>query len=330
MPQSTEPQLFAPAASRPFAERVAAELGLGLSPLEEREFEDSEYKIRPLLSVRGRDVYLLQSLAADRDNSADDKLCRTLFAIAALKDAGAARVTAVLPYLAYGRKDRRTKPRDPLTTRYVAQLFEAVGVDCVVGLDVHNLAAFQNAFRCRTEHLEARRVLLSWLQVELGEQPWTLVSPDAGGVKRVDRFRQACGRELGVEPPTAFMEKQRSSGVVSGTHLVGEVKDRVAIIVDDLVSSGTTLIRAAKACRKQGARAVYGVVTHGLFAKDANKVLADPALDRLVVSDSVSLWRLDPKLREQKVSEVSVIPLLAEAIRRLHDDGSLVELLESP
>src|SRR5690606_10337866 len=126
-------------------------------------FEDGEHKIRPLTSVRGRDVYVLSSLYGETDRSPDEKLCRLLFFIATLRDNGATRVTAVVPYLAYARKDRRTQSRDPVTTRYVASLFEAVGVDRVVTLDVHNLAAFQNAFRCRTEHLEARMLFVRHL-----------------------------------------------------------------------------------------------------------------------------------------------------------------------
>lgn len=149
-----ELMLFALDASRDFGEAVSRELGTALAAHEEREFEDGEHKSRPLVNVRGRDVYVMQSLYGDAKQSVNDKLCRLLFFLGALRDASAARVTAVVPYLGYARKDRKSKARDPVTTRYVATLFEAVGTDCVVTLDVHNLAAYQNAFRCRTEHLE--------------------------------------------------------------------------------------------------------------------------------------------------------------------------------
>ncbi|MDE2004702.1 MAG: ribose-phosphate pyrophosphokinase-like domain-containing protein, partial [Betaproteobacteria bacterium] len=147
--------VFALDASRDFGAAVAHRIGVELEAHEEREFEDGEHKARPLTSVRDRDVYVLQSLHADPRQSVNDKLVRLLLFIGALKDASAARVTAIVPYLAYARKDRKSKTRDPVSTRYVAQLFEAVGVDCIVTLDVHNLAAFQNAFRCRCENLEA-------------------------------------------------------------------------------------------------------------------------------------------------------------------------------
>ena len=147
--------LFALGSSSEFGATVSRALGVPPAPHEERLFEDGEHKCRPLASVRGRDVFVVQSLYGETGESGNDKLCRLLFFIGALKDAAAARVTALVPYLCYSRKDRKSKPRDPVTTRYVATLFEAVGTDRVVTLDVHNLAAYQNAFRCRCENLEA-------------------------------------------------------------------------------------------------------------------------------------------------------------------------------
>ena len=189
-------QLFSLDCGRTYGEKVASHIGVGLSDHEERDFEDSEYKVRPLVSVRGSDVFVIQSLHGDDDRSADEKLCRLLFLIGALKDAAARRVTAVVPYLCFARKDRKTKPRDPVTTRYIAALFEAVGTDCVVTLDVHNLAAFQNAFRCRTEHLEATRLFAHYVAARVDDSEVAVVSPDAGGVKRADRLRAEPGPGL--------------------------------------------------------------------------------------------------------------------------------------
>ncbi|MEK7716281.1 MAG: ribose-phosphate pyrophosphokinase-like domain-containing protein, partial [Pseudomonadota bacterium] len=136
------PLLFALHPSRSFGEDVARQLGISLSACEERDFEDGEHKSRPLVNVRNQDVFVIQSLYADTKQSVNDKLVRLLFFIGALKDASAARVTAVVPYLSYARKDAKTQTRDPVTTRYVAQIFEAVGTDRVITMDVHNLAAF--------------------------------------------------------------------------------------------------------------------------------------------------------------------------------------------
>jgi ribose-phosphate pyrophosphokinase len=322
------PCLFALDASRAYGERVAAALGLALARHEEREFEDGEHKARPLESVRGRDVYVIHSLYGEPGISANDKLVRLLFFIGALKDASAACVTAVCPYLAYSRKDRRTKPRDPVGSRYVAQLFEAMGADRMLTLDVHNLAAYQNAFRIPAEHLEARGLFVAWFAAQLRDEDIAVVSPDAGGVKRADAFRDALSRTLGRPVGSAFMEKRRSEGVVSGEAVVGEIGGRTAIIVDDLISSGTTLARAAAACRALGARQVFAAASHGLFIGAAGSVLAGPALDKVLVTDSVPPFRLPPALLGSQVEVLDSAPLFAEAIRRLHDGGSLVELLQ--
>lgn len=323
-----DPCLFALDASRPYGERVASALGLPLARHEEREFEDGEHKARPLENVRGRDVYVTHSLYGEPGMSANDKLVRLLFFIGALKDASAARVTAICPYLAYSRKDRRSKPRDPVGSRYVAQLFEAVGTDRMVTLDVHNLAAYQNAFRIPAEHLEARALFVAWFAARLQDENLVVVSPDAGGVKRADALRDSLARALGRPVGAAFMEKRRSEGVVSGEAVVGEVAGSTALIVDDLISSGTTLARAATACRKRGARRVFAAASHGMFTGTAGTVLADRALEKVLVTDSIPPFRLPPAMIASQVEVLDTAPLFAEAIRRLHGGGSLVELLQ--
>lgn len=321
-------RLFALEASRDFGEKISTKLSTPLSPHEERAFEDGEHKSRPLVSVRGDDVFVIQSLYSDENESVNDKLARLLFFLGALRDASAGRITAVVPYLAYARKDRKTKSRDPVTTRYVAALFEAVGIDRIVVMDVHNLAAYQNAFRCRTEHLEARPLFVEHFVSFLRDEDVVVLSPDAGGVKRAERFRHDLERVLERDVPSAFMEKQRSAGVVSGKTLVGSVENRTVIVIDDLISTGTTLSRAALACRELGASRVFAAATHGIFVGDANQVLADPALERIVITDTIRPFRLDPKLTSGKVQVLDAASLFAEAIARIHDDGSIVELLE--
>jgi len=317
--------VFALNASRAFGERIAEAPGIALAAHEERDFEDGEHKSRPRESVRGRDVFVVQSLYGDGDESVNDKLVRLLFFIGALKDASAAAVTAVVPYLGYARKDRKTKTRDPIATRYVAQLFEAAGADRVVTMDVHNLAAFQNAFRCRTDHLEAAGLFVGHFQEMAGE--FSVVSPDAGGVKRADRFRTLLARATGKEIAGAFMEKYRSRGVVSGEAFVGDVAGRIAIVIDDLISTGTTMLRAARACRENGAEAVYAVATHGLFTGEAAASIADPAFDGIVVTNTVPPFRLSAGLVGTRLTVLDAAPLFAEAIRRMHEGGSLVDLM---
>jgi ribose-phosphate pyrophosphokinase len=317
---------FALNASREFGQRVAEALRVPLSAHEEREFEDGEHKARSLENVRGRDLYVLQSLYGDPAQSANDKLVRLLFFVGALRDASAGRITAVIPYLCYARKDRKTKTRDPVSTRYVAAVLEAVGTDHVVTLDVHNLAAYENSFRIPTDHLEAKRLFVDYFSPLVAEEDVAVVSPDVGGVKRAEAFREGLERRLGRPVGRAFMEKQRSAGVVSGDRLVGEVAGRTVIIIDDLISSGTTLARAAAACT--GARQIYAAASHGLFAQKAGEVLGASAIGQIVVTDTVPPFRLESPAARGKLKILGTAPLFAETIRRMHSGGSIVELLE--
>jgi ribose-phosphate pyrophosphokinase len=301
-------------------------LSHSLSAHEERDFEDGEHKARPLDSVGGADFYEIHSLYGGPAQSANDRLCRLLFFIGALRDAGARRITAVAPYLCYSRKDRRTKANDPLTTRYVAELFEAMGCDAVVTLEVHNEAAFENAFRCRAIELTAAP-LIAQIKASTGDEHLCVISPDLGGGKRADLLREALETAMGRPIGKAFAEKHRSAGVVSGDLFVGDVAGATCIIVDDLISTGGTLVRAARAARAHGARRVIACVTHGLFMPGAETALADPAIDRIIATDTVPAFRLPVGPVREKLDIVPAAPLLAEAIRRLHEDQPLTDLL---
>jgi ribose-phosphate pyrophosphokinase len=314
------PMLFALNATRGFGESVSRLLSLPLSAHEEREFEDGEHKARPLASVRGRDVFVIQSLYGDLHQSVNDKLCRLLFFLGALKDASARRVVAVVPYLAYARKDQKSQARDPVTTRYVAALFEAVGTDCVVTMDVHNLSAFQNAFRCRSENLEACAIFAAHFASSLKDEEIAVVSPDAGGIKRAEKFRRSLGELLGRPIAAAFAEKYRAGGEVSGDALVGDVAGKVAIILDDLISAGNTVARAAQACLARGATRVFAAASHGVFAGEANAVLGPSAVERIVVTDTILPLRVTDDRLKSKLILVSAAGVFAEAIRKIHGD----------
>ena len=316
--------VFALNASRTFGGSVAHALGIQLAAHEERDFEDGEHKARPLETVRGRDVYVVQSLYGDAQQSVNDKLLRLLFFLACVRDAGAARVTAVLPYLCYARKDARTQSNDPLTTRYVAQLLESVGVECVLALEVHNPAAFQNAFRIRAEHIACTPPLTEFVGAHVTpEEEIVVVSPDPGGFKRAQRLREALMQRLGREVGLAFIEKTRALGKRATGRVVGTVAGATAVIVDDIIASGGTLSAGAEACRAQGARRVFAAAAHGLFVAPANRLLASDVIERIAVSDSVPAFRLDSWLAAERLSVVSVAPLLAQTIERLHRGESL-------
>lgn len=321
--------LFALGTSQGIGERIARHLDMTLAEHEERDFEDGEHKTRPLVNVRNRDVYVVQSLYGDAKQSPNDKLCRLLFFIGALKDAAAARVTAVVPYLCYARKDRQTKARDPLTTRYVAQLFEAVGTARLITMEAHNPAAFQNAFRCDTEHLDALALFANHFRHAVGDEPVAVVSPDVGGVKRAEAFRERLAELLGRPVAKAFLDKQRSSGRVTGDIFAGDVAGRVAIVMDDLISTGTSMARAAVACREHGARQVHLAATHGLFVDGSPALWREPAVQSVVITDTVASARLEPSVAANRVHVLGTARLFGEAIRRCHEGGSISALLGS-
>jgi len=321
--------LFAINSSRDFGARVAEKLSVSLGEHQEQEFEDGEHKSRPLVNVRNKDVFVIQSLYSDANRSVNDKLCRLLFFLGALRDASAKTITAVIPYLAYARKDKKTKSRDPVTTRYVATLFEAIGIDRIVTLDVHNLAAFQNAFRCRSEHLEATPLFVNYFATQLQqEDKIAVVSPDAGGIKRAETFRARLAQRLNKDIPFGFMEKARSKGVLTAGRIFGDVTGCHVIIIDDMISTGGTLYHAARNCKACGAKTVMAAATHGLYVGNANRVLAGNELDKIIVTDSIPPFRLDEQLVKNKLVVLSTAGLFAEAIKHIHTGGSLVELLK--
>jgi ribose-phosphate pyrophosphokinase len=310
-------KLFGLNTSKEFAAGLADRVGVWLASHEERDFEDGEFKVRPLESVRGEQVFVCQSLVSSNGQSVNDALARLLFLCGAVKDAGAEQVTALVPYLAYARKDRRTKPRDPVTTRYVAQMFEAVGVDAVVTVDVHNVAAFENSFRIRKENLEAATLFAEHFAplVSVVERI-VVLSPDAGGVKRARSF--AALLESRCEKPVAlaFMEKERSEGRVSGELFAGDVDGAVVIVIDDLISGGTTLARAAAAARVRGARSVHAAATHGVLSAAATDILRGAQLESIVVTDTIGGVRRRGAFLGPRLRVLESAPLFAATIER--------------
>lgn len=304
-----------------FAPALAAALDQTLARHEDRAFQDGEHKLRPLVDPRGDDVYVVASLHGGPSDSPHDKLCRLLMFIATLRDHGADRVSAVVPYLAYARKDRQTKPFDPVTLRYVAQLFEAVGTAQLIVLEAHNVAALQNAFRCPTLHLPVHEVFDAALDELAVAGPLAVASPDPGGVKRAQLWRESIEERLARPVGFAMVDKRRSGGVVSGSQLVaGEVAGATVLLLDDLIATGETMKRAAQALLRAGAREVVALAAHGLFIAPAAEVLADAAISRIVVSDSVPPFRLPatgPVAGKLRVA--STVPLFARAIRDCHN-----------
>lgn len=302
------------------AQALAVYLSVPLAPHENRSFEDGERKLRPLQDPRGRDAYVLHSLYGDSEKSPHDKLCQMLMFIATLREHGAARVTAVLPYLAYARKDRQTQAFDPVGSRYVAQMFEAVGTAQVIVLEAHNVAAFQNAFRCSTLHLVAHRVFDAVARELAAGDVLAVASPDPGGVKRAQLWRESLEKSLLQAVGFAMVDKRRSAGVVRSENLVaGDVQDMTVLLLDDLIASGDTMRRAATALRAAGAGRVIAFAAHGLFTGAAEQTLADDSIANVVVTDSVPSFRLAAQAQmRSKLICASSVPLLAQAIKASH------------
>lgn len=318
--------------SHDLAAAVASEAGLALIPIEERPFEGGEFKLRPLESVRGRRVFVLQTLAGTEDAPACSRLVRLLFLLLGLRDAGAESRVAVVPYFPFARKDRRTQIRDPVTSRYVAELLEAAHSDCVISLDVHNPAAFDNAFRIATIHLTALPLLADHFAEAgvIADAEVVVVSPDIGGIKRAQIFRELIAARAGREIGLAFIEKRRAKGSVSGGGLAGEVSGRAVIILDDLCATGGTLIRAAESCRRAGAAAVHVAVTHAPLAAGLEKLLAAGQITGIVITNSVGI--VSPATTSPsgsgKLVTLSVAPLMGQVLRRMITGKPVAPLLE--
>lgn len=293
---------------QPLGTATAQAAGCTVAPMELRSFSGGEHKARPMTSVRGADVFVFSTLHARPGLSVNDLLLRMLFFLATCRDHGARRVTAVAPCLPYARKDRVTKARDPVTSRYVAQLFEAVGTDALVTVETHNLAALQNAFRLPVVHVDTGLAFSSRIARLVGDRPVVVASPDGGGIKRAELLRLAVEQRLARPVGFAMMEKHRSSGVVSGELFAGDVTDRVVVLVDDMIESGGTLRRAAAACRAHGAAEVHLMAAHLLPPGDGQALRDDPAVTSVTVTDTAAA----------PVAGVAVVSLAPTLGRVLH------------
>jgi ribose-phosphate pyrophosphokinase len=309
--------LFALNASSKLGLAIADRLGCSLAAHEEREFANGEHKARPLTDVWNEDVAIVSSLHGDAELSVNDKICRLLFFVGALKDAGARRVTAVLPYLAYSRKDRRTKPRDPVIVRYLATALQSVGADGIMTIDVHNAAALENAFRGPVMNLGTARLFADHFHRSSAGEIDTIVSPDLGGIKSTRLLLDAWADIAKCTVKFAVLDKTRSEGKVGGAGLLGNVGEYV-LIVDDMIGSGTTLCRAVAACREAGASRVAIGATHGLFEGGAPALFRQEEIGEIVVTDSIAIGRLGLDAANLvRIRSLSVAGLFAECLHEL-------------
>jgi ribose-phosphate pyrophosphokinase len=322
-----EPRFYALSDSLELGKATARDAAIELSALDEQNFESGEFKIRPLTTVRDRPAFVLQTLAGSPTRSIADCFLRLLFLLNCLRDAGATPRVAIIPYLAYAREDRRTEPRDPVNTRYVAQLLEASGASQLIVLDVHNSSALDNSFRIEVDHLTAIPMMANHVATQMGAGDLVIVSPDLGGIPRALLFHEVLQKRLDRPVKTAYVEKRRKSAEACTGRFVGEVDGRHAVIVDDICATGATLIHAAERCREAGAKGVHIAVTHTPSPDGLKAVLACGAVTGVVATDSAGLkFELTPA-EQDKLFTLPVADLLGQAIHHLLKGRSLVPLL---
>jgi ribose-phosphate pyrophosphokinase len=317
-----------------FASKVANELGVDLSSKSEDYFEDGETTLRSQVNVRGQDVFVIQSLYSCDKESVADKLIKMLIFIGSLRDASARRITAVIPYLSYQRQDRKTASRAPIVTKYQAKWFQAAQVDRLLTIDTHSLQALQNSFdRTITDHLEAKRLLATYVAEKIQHpERISVMSPDLSGMNRARLFRNLLASIFTArrilppdfEIPLCVLDKTHVGRVIEGHMVVGEVKDRDVVIIDDMIASAKTMSEARKGVLANKGRVWGACATHGLFVGKANENLAD--FERIIVTDTVSPYRLNSQV-SSKLSVISTAKLFAEAIRRINEEDSISDLL---
>jgi ribose-phosphate pyrophosphokinase len=307
-----ELKLFSGNANRPLAEEIAKYLHLPVGDAEVSRFSDGEVFVQVNENVRGTDVFVLQPTCPP----VNDNLMELLVMIDALKRASARRITAVLPYYGYARQDRKVQPRVPITAKLVADLLEAAGVDRVLALDLH-AGQIQGFFNIPVDHLFAAPVIIDYLGKKDLRDP-VIVSPDAGGVERA----RAIAKRL--KAGLAIIDKRREGpNQAIAMHLIGDVRGRDAVVIDDMIDTAGTLVQAVGALEREGARRILACGVHAVLSGPAIERIQASPLEETVVTNSIPV---PPEKQFARLTILSVAPLLGEAIRRIHDEESVSTL----
>jgi ribose-phosphate pyrophosphokinase len=307
-------KIFSGNSNPTLAQKICDALAVPLGAARVRRFSDGEVMVEINENVRGRDVYVIQSTCAPTN----DNLMELLVMTDALKRASAATITAVVPYYGYARQDRKAAPRTPITAKLVADLITKAGIDRVVTVDLH-AGQIQGFFDIPVDNLYAAPVILNHLKNRFNGQPVVMVSPDAGGTERARAFAKR------LECTLAVIDKRRTGpNVAEVMHLIGDVRNKIAVILDDMVDTAGTLTQAAKALKENGATAVYACATHGVLSGPAIERINNSDIAEIVLTDTIPLG--DKESMTSKITMLSVSGLLAEAIRRIHEDESVSSL----
>ena len=308
-------EILAGNSNRPLAEAVAAELKIPLSNAEVGKFSDGEIAITLPQTVRGRDVFIIQSTSIP----VNDNLMELLIMIDACKRASAGRITAVMPYFGYARQDRKARPRDPITAKLVADILTSAGADRVLTMDLH-AAQIQGFFDIPVDHLYGAPLLARYFKNKMNED-WVVVSPDVGSVGRARNFASRVNASL------AIVDKRRpKANAIEVMNVIGDVKGKSCIMVDDMIDTAGTICQGAEALAKNGAKEVYACCTHGVLSGPAMERLIASPIKQIVVLDTIDLP--EEVRNNPKIKVISVAKLIAKAISTIYSESSLSAIYE--
>jgi ribose-phosphate pyrophosphokinase len=305
--------------SKELGSRIGERLGVGLTDAGLKTFSDGEVYCRYQESIRGADVFIVQSTCGSESEgmTVNDSLMELLVMVEAAVGASAHRVIAVCPWYGYSRQDKKSAPREPITARLVAKMLETAGIDRMLTMDLH-AGQMQGFFSKPVDHMTAMPVLTQYVSDQIAsEGDVVIISPDAGRVKLTRKFAQKIGA------PYALLEKERPAQQVAEIgYVIGEVKDKVAVIVDDIIDTGGTLAAAARTVLDEGASEVHAVATHGIFSGNAFENLENSELKSIVVTDTVPLREGAP----DRIQVLTSADILTDSVRRIFTDDSVSEI----
>ncbi|MBU0951302.1 MAG: ribose-phosphate pyrophosphokinase [Elusimicrobia bacterium] len=309
-----EIRIFSGNANPELAEAIAKELGINLGKIFVNTFSDGEIRVKIEENVRGKDCYIIQPTCPP----VNDHIMELLIIMDALLRASARRITPVIPYYGYARQDRKAEPRVPITAKLVANLITSSGADRILAMDLH-AGQIQGFFDIPVDHLYANPVFLNYFKNKkfMGDKEYLcVVSPDAGGVERARAFAKR------LEANLVIIDKRRSAPNQSSImHIIGDVKGKTAIMLDDLIDTGGSLINAATALKKEGVKRVLASCSHGVLSGNAIERIEKSDIEKLIITDTIPLRR-----KSEKIVVLSVDKLLADAIKRIHNEESVSTL----
>ena len=307
-------KVFSGNANRKLAEEICRELGISLGSCEVGKFSDGEIFVNIDETVRGRDVFIIQSTCSP----VNDNIMEVLILIDAFKRASAGRINAVIPYYGYARQDRKTKAREPITAKLIADLLTVAGIDRVVSMDLH-AGQIQGYFDIPVDHLSGVPILAEYFR-EVVDGDTVVISPDLGGVTRARTFANL------LDLPIAIIEKRRPKANVSEVmNVIGDIEGKDVIIVDDIIDTAGTITEAAEVLKTFGARAVYACATHAVLSGPAIKRIDDSVIEKFIITNTIPLFEGE---QSSKIETVSVAPIFGEAIKRIHYNESVSMLFD--